>query len=165
MRPGGILALDVALLSGWAYGCVGDDPVGGTWVLPQANGQLGERYIALDNELTTALIVLQPVLVVMAPALLVQQKGLRFTLGLVAHVESACARQEVVLREASESTARKHVLGAGRFESSTATKAAGMSWAVRAGYRPVDHNHADALVMWRYACDHAGELIRARIAA
>ena len=157
-QPGGILALDLATRTGWAYGVPGGKPVGGVWELP-AGASNGRKFAALENQLWDALALHRPRLLILA-ASFTQGKaisGAEQLLGLAAHVESSCYRHDVEVRKQAESTMRAHVLGKGAsLGGRDAIKARVMSWCAEQGYRVVDDNQADATLAWRYACDTAG---------
>ena len=146
----GVLALDLALRVGWAFGLDADAaPHCGVWVLPSA-ADLGRRYAALGNELADALALHQPRLVLMEAPLVRQDNSARLLLGLAAHVESTCYRWGVECREAHSATVRKAVLGRGTFPKGTA-KAAVLAFCTEQGWPVPDDNAADACLVWAYA--------------
>jgi crossover junction endodeoxyribonuclease RuvC len=157
-QPGGILALDLATRTGWAYGVPGGKPIGGVWELPPA-ALLGRKLASFENQLWDALALHQPRLVMFA-ASFTQGKaitGAELLLGLSAHVESSCYRHDAEVRKQAESTIRVHVFGKGGAQGSReALKARAMAWCAEQGYRVASDDHADALVVWTYACQTAG---------
>src|SRR5215471_7966 len=116
MTPGGVLALDLSLRTGWCYGTLDDrKPVSGVWILPSMHN-LGACFVALENELEDAIIRTQAQLVVMeAPLPDVRQTSALLQLGLAHHVESTCYRQAVQVRQQNVNSVRERVLGRGRF--------------------------------------------------
>lgn len=155
MRACRILALDLGSWVGWAFGALGDNrPSFGTWHLPETRLR-GPRYVAYENELIAALRRFQPTVVVMAAPLNRKAKGgqaaARQQLGLAAYTEGECCRARVQLREVHEATARKDVLGRGRFPVGGA-KPAAMAWAAASGFDVSDDHQADTLVLWTHAC-------------
>jgi hypothetical protein len=154
VKPGGILALDLSTHVGWAYGSPGQNepPIGGVIHLPPMRmDDLGRLFAALDNELEDAIALHQPALVVQEAALVIADGSARMLIGLSAHVESNCYRNSVRCKSVSVDHARSFVLGRARFPTGT-TKTYVIQWARSQGYEPKDDNHADALLMWRYAC-------------
>ena len=157
-QPGGILALDLATRTGWAYGLPGTKPIGGVWELPPA-ASLGRKLASFENQLWDALALHQPRLLMLA-ASFTQGKaiaGAELLLGLSAHVESSCYRHDAEVRKQAESTIRKHVLGHGAsLGGREACKARAMAWCAEQGYRVMSDDHADALVVWHYASATVG---------
>lgn len=153
----GILACDLSLKVGWAFGLETDKaPRCGVWLLP-SSADLGRRYAALGNELADALALHQPRLVVFEAALAhKRQTSARLLMGLAAHAESTCWRWDVECREADVQTIRKAVLGRGTFPKGEA-KPAVMAWCTSQGWAFPDDNAADALCLWQFARLQAAE--------
>ncbi len=157
-QPGGILALDLATRTGWAYGVPGGRPVGGVWELPPA-ASLGRKLASFENVLWDALALHKPRLVQFAASFTQGKKigGAELLLGLCAHVESGCYRHDAEVRKEAESTIRVHVFGKhGSQGGREVLKARAMAWCAEQGYRVASDDHADALIVWKYACDTAG---------
>lgn len=158
-RRTGVLALDVALSVGWAFGLPGTKPLCGVWTLPSA-ADPGKRYAALGNELADALMLHQPRLVLMEAPLVRQDNSARLLLGLTAHVESTCWRWDVECREAHSATVRKAVLGRGTFPKGEA-KPAVLAFCAAQGWEVPTHDAADACVLLTYAHQEMGRDARA----
>jgi hypothetical protein len=161
-RPGGVLALDLSSCVGFAYGHVSDYcPLTGVWLLPQRSG-IGARYAAYENELIDALGRFKPSLVVMeAPMRLyaqVAKKGTeaaaRQQYGLCAYTEGECHRAGVKLYEEDVLPVRDRVIGRRIWQIKGAeVKVTIVAWCRDRGWPIVDHNAADAAVLWQNACD------------
>lgn len=152
--PSGILALDLAGRTGWAFGHLSDArPRCGVWVLPPPS-DLGRTYACFENELLDALTIHNPALVVLEAALPAGGQGNALVaqqqIGLAAHAHSACYRREIKIVQYAASTMRKEVIGTGRFPAGEAKKRIG-SWLSERGFTFPDHNSADAIVCWLYA--------------
>jgi hypothetical protein len=161
--PGGVLALDLSTRSGWCYGRLDDThPVSGVWVLPPMS-RLGECFVALDNELSDAIALHQPRLVLTEAPLEKAQHTARLLMGLADHALSCCYRHSVPCREQSVNTMRLAVLGRAHFadrdprtgkrvNGSVNAKAAVLAWCREQGWTDVfDDNEADARLCWTYA--------------
>lgn len=126
----------------------------GTWHLP-ATKLLGPRFVAFENELIAAFGRFRPRLCVMEAPLHAYRQGstnvARQQLGLAAYVDGEGHRARVQVREEQANTARKAVLGCGRFDSSEAAKAAAIAWCRAQGWMAGDDHQADALVLLRYS--------------
>lgn len=164
MQPGGVLALDLSLTTGWCYGAIKDAaPEFGRWWINGGIHRMGESFVDLQNSLERFLIAHRPSIVVYAMPYAKVQTTARLTIGLAAHAESSCFREGVRVREVVESTARKHVLGRGSFgergedrrfikgSARQGAKDAALAWCRGRGWRVADDNEADACVVWEYA--------------
>lgn len=160
---GHILALDISLTVGWAFGALRDaaPQIGRIWV----NGgihAMGEAWVDWQNKLEPLIERLGPDIVVWAKPLMKQQTSAELLVGLSDHTESSCFRTDVLARPIIESTARKQVLGRGGFgtrvngkivkgSASREAKAAGLAWCRNRGWPVEDDNESDACVVWEYA--------------
>lgn len=146
---GGILALDLAGTTGWAWRAPnmlrarhGVISVGG--------GCHPAGWAALGDWLADFVTVQSPDLVVFEAAMPVfkqtHQTTAEFLMGLCAITELVCWRRDVLCNKAARPTVTKTVLGNGR-----ATKDEVMTWARAAGYEPATHDAADALALLSYA--------------
>lgn len=158
MDQGGIFAVDLSTHTGWAYGGLNAPrPISGTWVLAGGLNDLGRCYASLQNELEDAFALHRPSLLVFAVPLSKKQTTARLLLGLAAHAESQAYRDRVRCREVVEGSVRKAILGRGGWRksddgsASDQAKAAVMAWCRGKGWPFVDHNAADACVVWEFA--------------
>jgi len=154
LRQHGVLCLDLGSVVGWSYGHIGGAmPAFGSWHLADTTLH-GPRYVSYENELISALDRLRPRLVVMeAPLHSGQHKGdkaARLAFGLVAYTEGECHRSSVQVREQAASTARKAVIGQGRWSKGTA-KDHVMAYCKLRGWPVPDHHAGDALVLLEYS--------------
>jgi hypothetical protein len=149
MTAPGVLGLDPARITGWAYGRAGDAvPDCGTWRLA-GTGQLGKSCAALENELIDAVARFCPAVVVQERALVVEDGAARFLLGLSATVEHACYRLAVRCVSAAAGDIRRRVMGEARFPPGE-TKQRVMAFCRAAGWECCDDNAADACVVWKF---------------
>lgn len=156
--PGGVLALDLALSTGWCYGVVGaEQPLAGTWLLRDPDAPIstaddvGEPCLALDNELHDAIRRYRPGLVIMEAPL--RHVSHRLLLGLAAHVESCCARNDrLPCEEAEVNHVRLNVLGRYRFPKGQ-VKFHVRRWCEWRGWQVGTLDEADARVLWQFKCD------------
>jgi Holliday junction resolvasome RuvABC endonuclease subunit len=174
IRPGGILALDLASTVGWAHGGLADAaPKFGIWMLPQGQGE-GARYAAFENALAAAMDRIQPErLILEAPLPLMAQTQARtaqqqYTLRGIAFAEAW--RASVPIMEIDALTVRREVMGQGRFSKDTVKREVVRYCRVR-GWRVPDHNAGDACLTWEWlsqrlrgAAPVAGPLFRAATA-
>lgn len=164
MAQGGILALDLSLTTGFAYGGLRENsPFFSRWRLNGGIARMGEAWVDLQNKIEDFLALQRPEFVVYALPFAKQQTSARLGLGLAAHTESSCFRMEVPCFEVQESTARKNILGRGSFTERNErreiikgsgrknAKEAVMDWCINKGWAIRDDNEADACVMWEYA--------------
>lgn len=163
---GGILALDLATITGWAWRAAGmSSPRCGAWNLAGRTHAAG--YAVLCDYLADAITLHAPRLIVyeapLPPPKQTHANTARFLLGLCAVVELVAYRRDVPVREASRQTACAKVVGNGR-----ATKDDVMAWARGRGFTPPTHDAADALVLLEYAerhCPHLRWALEPMIAA
>lgn len=163
---GGVLALDLARITGWAYAPLSwNRPRFGTWHLPETGGE-GLRLMAFENELIEAILLFEPADIVMeAPmrflpvhrdrhgrmkidssrAAMWQQIGLR------AMVKMQAVRNCIPVTEVSPDIVRSEILGFSRVPGQRgAIKFHVIRWC-RANGMPVDDdNDADACMIWEW---------------
>lgn len=149
---GGILTLDLARVTGWAYGPAGARPqVFGAWDLGPATNGHGVVLAGLADHIGDAFKLHRPSLVVMEAPLPPQAQTsantARLMLGYCAIVELLCYRWEIAVREARAPEVRKAVIG----RANGLDKKAIVAWCRGKGYAITDHNTADAVVLWHYA--------------
>lgn len=151
--PGGILTLDLATRSGWAYGHASarlTRPAAyGAWDL--GNGRAPARWAALADKLADTLTIMQPRLVVfeapLPPQAQTRTNIARMLWGLCSTTELICYRRRIACKEQDAPSARKALIGNGRPEKDTI-----VSWCQARGLADLtDHNAADAVVLWYYA--------------
>ena len=161
---GGILALDLSLTTGYAYGAVSATaPLIGRWHINGGIANMGEAWVDLQNKLEDFLALFRPSLIVYALPYAKMQTTARLGLGLAAHAESSGVRMEVQVREIPEGTARKGVLGRGGFaerddhrrvikgSARRNAKSAAMAWCAGKGWIVRDDNEGDACVIWEFS--------------
>jgi len=149
---GGILTLDLARVTGWAYGPAGARPqMFGAWDLGPATIGHGVVLAGLADHLGDAFKVHRPSLVVMEapmpPQAQTSANTARLLLGYCAVVELLCYRWDLQVREAKAQEVRKAVIG----RANGLKKGDILGWCRGRGYRITDHNAADAVVLWHYA--------------
>lgn len=155
---GGILALDVASATGWAWRARGMSlPEYGLWKLGGPRG-FARMFDLLDGFLDER----APMLVAFESPLLRHSGGAaaRKLLGLLGVVEAVCARRGVSCREQHRQTVMRLVLGRGN-----ADKDAVLAWARGHGLEPETHDVADALALLRYSETFHRHLVTGRAAA
>jgi Holliday junction resolvasome RuvABC endonuclease subunit len=152
---GGILALDLARNTGWAYGTAGpgmDRPRSwGVWDLGSAaRGGHGAVLASLSDWIGDAFRLYRPSLVVMEAPLPPQAQThantARLMLGYCAVVELLCYRWSIPLREQGAPEVRKRTIGRARLD-----KAEIVQWCRSQGLEISDHNAADAVVLWYFS--------------
>lgn len=159
--PGGVLALDISLSTGWCFGearHIEPGPVWGVWLLPP-RADLGARIVAFENELADAIFVHQPsVIAIEAP--MMGGKGsaetARLLLCLAGAAQSVAYRWDRSFVSRSVQTLRSDVCG--RCWLTELEKAAGFGvkdaivapWVKAMGWKIGDHNARDAAVVWAH---------------
>jgi hypothetical protein len=163
----GILSLDLSSKTGWCYGGgltgkrVPEAPVFGVWKLP-APTTPGRQIVAFENELLDAIDHYQPRLVVYEAALPAHMQTHAGTaellIGLAVMTDATCYRHEIEVRKEWPQTVRSKVMGPGNGRISSKDKEAGVivRWLRERGYEVEDHNAADAILQWIYACQVRG---------
>ena len=159
---GGILSLDVASSSGWAYGGPGEVPQHGSFLLPSTGEDLGRYGVEFLQWLTAKLVELQPREVVFEAPILPRQTNLNTTRklhGLALLVEVACALKGVPCSEIGNSEWRRQFLGpyyppkACRDELKRAVIAACRNM----GWNPRGDDDADALGILHVVSSHRNQ--------
>jgi hypothetical protein len=162
MRPGGVLCLDLATETGWAYGHPGDPaPAWGVWRLPKHVGR-GAVCAAFEDELDRLLAELRPVRLVYEAPLPANLQGSADTafilIGLAFATEGCGHRSELLTVSRSSGTFRNAVIGRSRLTDEekrarpklTVKTAIVAPWIAAQGWKITDHNGADAAVVWAY---------------
>lgn len=143
--PGSVLALDMASVTGWAWGAPRRAPLHGVYNLPRPGISLGAHYAAFTDALSDLLTIHQPEMIVMEAAMVAGSGSALTTetaLGRVGIVYLLGYRYEIEVEKVASQTVRKAVLGHGRPDD---PKAAVMAWARSKGLRPSTDDAADAL--------------------
>jgi hypothetical protein len=152
---GGIFTLDLARITGWAYGCANwRSPMFGTWHMPLIGGE-GMRFAAFENELEAALEELEPLSIVCESPLplpaVTNRAAVQQQLGMRAFVKAACYRASIECTEVSADLVRMELLGfcraPGRPE---AIKNHVVAYCRRKGWKVPDHNAGDACLLWEW---------------
>jgi hypothetical protein len=159
-----VMAVDLSSHCGWASGKPGSTPRFGVWELPSI-ADAGRQAGAFADVFADAITVHKPRLVILEvdinlhrhnPAGTAEQQiGMAYLAGLI------CWRREVTMKRATASDARSAVLGRARWPEKGDAKAAVLAWCRQQGWDVLNHNAADALVLWQFAC----RLPAARLAA
>lgn len=151
-RPGGVLALDLSLRVGVAYGYPGDRPHAEAWKLGGGMHSLGEVSAALDQTLCDAIDIFQPArLVVEAPLVGKWQTSAELMLGLWWRVQETAWHHELRVEKVAANTARLGVLGRGYLGKSAEAKSVVMDWCRTVGWSVNGDDEADAMLLWAYA--------------
>jgi Holliday junction resolvasome RuvABC endonuclease subunit len=165
--PGGILALDLAGDTGWAYGHVHDrTPDCGVIRLPRP-AEYGERVAAIQNELERLCEDLQPQKVIIEAALPLAALAGHTTFDTVRQqfafngaAHAAAWRVYAAREEISADVVRTELLGRCRLtkreqDAGRTMKDLVTDYCRQRGWKPPDHNAADALMIWAW---HVGRL-------
>ena len=158
MEQGGILALDLSSVTGWAYGPLDwAAPEAGIWLLPKQGGE-GARYAALENELIDVVDAWAPARIVCeSPIPLPAMNNVTAAyqqLGLRAIVKALAWRESIPMSEVSADIVRLEILGIARGQ---AIKTHVLHWCRRVKRWDIDdHNAADAAMLWEWERRHIG---------
>lgn len=157
-----ILALDLGVHTGFAFGSTGGKPSSSAIFLKDASDHrsvaCGNLIAWLDKKLREQ----EPALVVREAPLPLQAfsnlgngaTNVRMTHSLHGIVEGMCVRFGIRTKEVADSTVRKHFIGKARCGTREETKAAVVQRAQLLGYMPknsTNDNRADACALWDYA--------------
>lgn len=157
-----ILALDLAVRTGFAFGGPGSPVTSGVVVLKKPNEHrcvaFGNLIAWLDERLRND----RPDLVIREAPLALQAFRtlgnaaftVRVTHGLHGIVEAMCHRYGICEDEAADATVRKHFIGRANCGNRAATKAAVVQRCHVLGYMPreaTDDNRADACALFDFA--------------
>lgn len=153
-EPGGVLALDLSSVVGWAYGVLAlRHPFFGTWHL---RGAEGERYARFENELEEAIDRWKPSKMVIEKSFTLQAFAEASTYRIMAQQMSLRAlcysegwRTSTVVTEIDAYTVRFEVLGRGAFPKDQ-VKTEVVRWCTRRGINVPDHNAGDAVLTWEW---------------
>ena len=143
-----ILALDLAMHTGWAMSDLPGQPVWGCWKLaPPAQTDaallsLKAWVLVTIAEGATEVWIERPLPAIAAT----HQRTSAFLMALATVARLCTIEQGLRFREVHAATARKAVVGRGN-----ASKPEVRDWCASQGWAVTDHNAADALVVLRYA--------------
>jgi Holliday junction resolvasome RuvABC endonuclease subunit len=149
LRKGGILALDVALRTGWAFSTPGQPALHGVWRLDSVRGSIGAACAALGERLADAITDHQPALLVFEQPITPPRRSAssaRLLLSLCGQVETTAYLRDLQVQEVHPRTWKAKILG-----SPNAGKGEALAWARAQGYLPEDDNAADSLALLHYA--------------
>jgi hypothetical protein len=152
---GGTLTLDLARVTGWAYGpLVWGEPLFGDLYMPALGGE-GIRYASLENELIHMLDVFKPGQIVMESALPPQAQtnvtSARQAYGMRAIVYCNAYREAVSVSEVSADLVRNELLGFSRAPGRPdAIKTHVVHFCKRRGWHVPSHNAGDACLLWEW---------------
>jgi Holliday junction resolvasome RuvABC endonuclease subunit len=160
MSTGGILSLDLAGTTGWAWRAPGMLRAR-HGIVSVGGGSHPAGWAALGDWLADFITTNAPDLIVfeapLPPPKQTHAATMRFLVGLCAVTELIAWRRDTMCMEAARPTVTKTVLGNGR-----ATKDEVVTWARAAGYDPATHDAADALCLLSYAERLRPHLMRTR---
>jgi hypothetical protein len=156
MFEGRVLALDLATVTGFAYGFPGSIPQFGDIRFNKPGGSHAAAYRAFRYWLEqfvsaypTDLIVFESAAVPSHMLGRTNVKTTKFLFGLSEHLEEWCY-DRIELREATVSQVRCHFIGSNmksaEAEPETITKCKFLGWDVE------NHDQADACALWDYQC-------------
>jgi Holliday junction resolvasome RuvABC endonuclease subunit len=150
-ETGGILTLDLASTTGWAYGCLDwNAPTFGCWHMPLMGGE-GCRLASIENELIDALNEYAPShLICEAPLPLpaaTNRQAVYQQLGLRGLAIANAWRSAVAWHEIDAPTVRGELLGQRYFSKNTVKKRV-TTYCRSLGLRVPDHNAGDAVMLW-----------------
>ncbi len=154
--PGGVLACDLALRSGWAYGDLNQRPVWGSWNLGKMADGLGTVFCRLEDEMHDAIVLHRPRAVVYeAPFIAGRQQHAevaKLLMGLATVAEMISSRHSVRCYHQTANQARSKVLGKAPTGGSDKIKPVIIAWARGRGWdlAPNEDDEADALLLVQY---------------
>ena len=154
----GLLALDVATRTGWAFWRPGEKIESGVLRLPPASRGLGRSLCKYDAWLSSRLYHFTPDLVVFQAPILPknsQIQTLRTLYSLAGLTELLCDRHNIECREAKNSEVLKHFTGSAGGKREARKERVIAACEVR-GWKPEDDNEADALAILDYSAQARG---------
>ncbi len=149
-----ILTYDLARTVGWAFADARADPEYGTFTLPRTEGRYGP-YLRRFGEIAYKHVdAFKPTLIVYESPILTRRSTidiLRALYCLGPRLEEVADICGIECTEGELGPVRTHFLGAGNCPTNTDDiKAAIVAECRRRGWRPQDHNAADALALLDY---------------
>lgn len=151
---GGILALDLASRTGWAYGPASarltKPQAFGYWDLGRSTVSMAAPWAALGDFLGDAYTTFGPSMIVfeapLPPQAQTHAKTARLLFGYCTVAELFCYRREIRCREQDATSVRKRLIGKGRPDKNEI-----VAWCRARGLDITDHNAADAVLLWYFA--------------
>jgi Holliday junction resolvasome RuvABC endonuclease subunit len=163
--PGGILALDLSLSSGWGYGMLGERPSWGRWSLGKMADGHGVVCARLEDHIDDAIRLHRPrALVYEAPFISERQSNAAtafLLLGLATVAELIATRHEIQCHKFTSDQVRSKVLGKVPRGKAKIVKPIIMAWCRERGWDTHQDDEADALCLLQYACvalDRSGKV-------
>jgi len=142
-----ILALDLALTTGWAHS-KNDSHESGTFTIDQKRGESpGMRYIRFNSWLEAMLNGIGPTIVIYEQAHHRGGAATEIAFGLITRVQEACSARGIEYQKLHSVTLKKFATGRGRASKDDILETARERW----GRNVQDHNEADALWMLEWA--------------
>ena len=153
--PGGLLALDLSLTTGWSYGCFGERPIFGHWFLGRMDNS-GAALAVLEDQTNDAIELYRPrALVYEAPLPAKHNPSssdvIELLLQLAGIVKLISVRHQLPYYHQHVGEARKRVLGAVPRGKSEVVKPIIIDWAQRRGWATRQDDEADSLLLLQYA--------------
>lgn len=142
-----ILALDLALTTGWAHS-KNDSQESGTFTIDQKRGESpGMRYVRFNAWLKEVLDTITPAIVIYEQAHHRGGAATEIAFGLITRVQEACSERNINYQKLHSGTIKKFATGSGRASKDDILATARLHW----GANIRDHNEADALWMLEWA--------------
>lgn len=166
----GVLGLDLGLTTGFCFGEPGSlTPTFGCIRLPGPECGYGERLGRLTNGISDLIVRFQP-------RILAKEAIIRLAAQNSAHVArlqfgyQACADEEgwrhsVEVVEEDADKIRLHVMGRSRWPKGVEVKPQIVQFVRQYGFDCHQHDQADAIVVWLWACRKYGAKLRQKHAA
>lgn len=169
MSAGGILALDLGLVTGFAYGLPGSVPIFGCVRLPGPAAGFGRRFCHLTNGICDLIVEHRPALLAKEAILRLAAQNsahvARLQFGYQAIADEEAHRQDVEVVEEDVDLVRNHLIGRRRAPKGTEVKDWVIGWLRRRGFDVTQPDQADAIMIWLWACEvHGNKLRRPRAA-
>lgn len=151
---GGLLALDVATITGWAYGAAGERPDYGHFTAAKRGMVDGQIIARFRDWLDECFELWKPATVAFeSPYVgrMIDIKVLRRLMTLNGLVEELAWRHRVRCREEASNVICRQFTGNGSWGGRAKKKAATKKMCAVYGFPDVTEDEADALALWHYA--------------
>jgi len=147
VSPGGILALDLSLQTGWAYGCFNERPVWGNWCLGRMESS-GEALAVLEDYCDDVIKRFRPRLVVYEAPIPAKHNPsssavIELLLQLAGVAKLISVRHRLPYFHQNVGEARRAVLGAAPKGKTEVVKPQIIAWAARRGWAAQDDEADD----------------------